>query len=127
MSDEHMDTLFPIDDLDVEPVKKTTATVPMADINKVFDYWVATMRNKGRGAKPRLDNNRKNAIGRGILGYGVDGCMDAIRGCALSEWHMGNNPQGKVYDELTLILRNATQIEKFINLAANEKKGWEYE
>lgn len=124
MSDE--DTLFNMQEFfsDAEPKEKN---VSMADVRQVFDYWVATMRNSGRGVKPRLDNKRKNCIAKAIAAYDVDTCMDAIRGCKLSDFHMGSNPRGKVYDDITLILRNADKIEKFANLAADGEDGWEHE
>lgn len=123
MSDE---TLFDAGEV-LDPTGAGNKTVPLALVRQVFDYWVVTLRSSGRGVKPRLDDKRRKCIERAIRDYGVDVCMDAVRGCSLSDWHMGNNPQGKRYDDITLILRNADKIEKFANLAANEKTGWEHE
>lgn len=122
MSDE--DTLFTVES--IAPTYTDWKKVPLAEIQKVFDYWVTTVKS-GRGPKPRLDETRKRCIAKAIMMYDVDTCMDAVRGCTLSDWHMGGNPQGKRYDDITLILRNADKIEKFAGLAQNEKSGWEFE
>lgn len=120
MNDE-LETLFPVEEFSKQP-----KTVPMREIQKVFEYWIATHRS-GRGVKPRLDNTRKNCIAKAISNYGVETCMDAVRGCLLSDWHMGSNPRGKRYDDITLILRNADNIEKFAGLAESSDTGWENE
>lgn len=118
------DMLFTSDE-DIKP-RQPKPLAPLAEITKVFEYWVATMRT-GKGPKPRLDTKRTRCIGRAIKMYDVDTCMDAVRGCTMSAWHMGQNPQGKRYDDITLILRNADNIEKFAGLAAEDDGGWENE
>lgn len=117
------DTLFGIEEGE-KP--RDWKKVPSSEIAKVFEYWVVTVKS-GKGPKPRLDERRKRCIAKAIAMYDVDTCMDAVRGCTLSDWHMGSNPQGKRYDDITLILRHADNIEKFAGLAANENKGWEFE
>jgi hypothetical protein len=44
--------------------------------------------------------------------------MDAISGCAMSDWHMGDNPRGKKYDDIELILRDSAHIERFATMFA---------
>lgn len=47
--------------------------------------------------------------------YGTTNTKAAITGCSLSDWHMGNNPAGKKYTSIELILRDPEHIERFIN------------
>jgi hypothetical protein len=44
---------------------------------------------------------------------GPEAAEAAILGCKLSDFHQGNNPRRKKYDELELILRDAKHIEMF--------------
>ena len=85
-------------------------------IEQVFDYWVATVRPKSP-VPPRLLDKREVKIRLAIQNYGVETCLRAIDGVLLSPWHMGKNPRQKKYDDIELILRNATQIEKFATIA----------
>lgn len=86
-------------------------------VQRVFDYWLATCRNSGRGLRPVLTDKREKLIARAIEWYGEDGCRLAIDGCARSAWHMGDNPGGKRYDSIELILRDAEHIERFAGYA----------
>jgi hypothetical protein len=80
---------------------------------EIFEFWQTTM-NKTRAV---LDNKRQTRIEWAIKHYGKDGCLDAIRGCANSAWHQGENDHGKKYDDLTLIFRDASHTERFIQMA----------
>lgn len=84
-----------------------------ADIQKVFQHWVDTMQ---KTARAKLDTNRRYRIQRALDAYGLDDTMNAITGCSLSEFHMGHNRRRKVYNELTLILRNSEKIERFLDV-----------
>ena len=116
--------LKPMDSLpSTEPVRKGRAvgqaakcrTVADADIQKVFDFWVATLRSN-KSSRTRLDDKRKLFIGAAIHDYGIDDCMKAITGCSKSPFHMGANRNKKRYDSLELIFRDADHIEKFCDL-----------
>lgn len=89
-------------------------------IADVFNHWVATCRPTGRA--PVLDDKRRRKIKAAIISHGVDMCKQAIDGCAASEWHNGANPAGKTYNELTLILRDAEHIEKFVRYEQEAKE-----
>ena len=86
-------------------------------VQRVFDYWIATCRNSGRGLRPVLTDKRAKLIARAVEWYGEEGCCLAIDGCAKSSWHMGDNPSGKRYDSVELILRDAEHIERFASYA----------
>lgn len=68
--------------------------------------------------------DRRMTIGAAVVDYGVELCKQAILGCSLSNWHMGQNPGGKKYNSLELIFRNADNVERFAGMAvAEETKG----
>lgn len=92
------------------------------EVNEVFDYWLATLRTSNRGLRPVLTDKRRKIIERAIGWYGVDGCKLAIDGCKSSAFHMGDNPGGKKYDSIELILRDAEHIERFAGYVTNDAK-----
>ena len=85
--------------------------VPEEQIQEVFDFWVMTFKKRVNA----IDYKRRIAIGNAIYLYGIDNCKDAIRGCTYSDFHMGRNGAGKVYNEIELILRDAEHVERFIS------------
>lgn len=107
----------------LEPVEQQLPVVVTATtLREVFDFWVQTCRTTSRPT-PVMTDQRARVIGRAIRQYGVPTCKDAIVGVTRSEWHMGHNPRGKRYDDITLILRDAKHIEDFAALAHVE--GWD--
>lgn len=80
-------------------------------VQAVFEHWKITMDHK----RAVLDPSRQKAISQALRwGYTVDLLCLAIDGCRASAFHMGENQRGQVYDSLTLILRDADHIDKFI-------------
>lgn len=90
--------------------RSNASLVAEEDIQKVFSYWVETFSKK----RAVLDEKRRTAIGSAIHFYGVEMCCDAIRGCSMSDFHMGRNAQNKKYTDIELILRDAQHVERFI-------------
>jgi hypothetical protein len=88
------------------------------DVQMVFDHWVSVHRTPRRGPKPVLGDKRKSKIAKAIRDYGVEICLQAISGCAMSDWHMGDNPRRKRYDDIELILRDSAHIERFATIFA---------
>lgn len=88
-------------------------------ITEVFDFWIQHF-NKKRAV---LDEKRRQSIGAAIHDYGTEACKNAIIGCSLSDYHMGRNKQGRVYNDIELILRDSEHIERFLGLyeQANRK------
>ena len=43
--------------------------------------------------------------------------MSAVDGCHASAWHMGDNDRGRPYNSLELILRDASKVQFFSELA----------
>ena len=89
-------------------------------IQEIFSFWQTTLNHPGA----KLDAKRKRVIENALkLGYSIDACKQAIRGCAHSAFHMGKNQEGKVYDHLSLILRDSERIEQFIALEKQSSTG----
>ena len=80
-------------------------------IQEVFTHWVVIMGKH----RARLDEKRRKTIkARFADGYQVQDLLDAINGCYLSPFHMGDNPDRTIYNELSLICRDAEHIDRFI-------------
>jgi len=103
-----------------------TSSSPPVDVNadapadntvtNIFEHWKLKLNH------PRavLDDNRKRCITKAMrLGYTEEALCDAIDGCSASPFHIGKNPQNTKYDDLTLILRDASKIESFIEFKTN--------
>lgn len=92
---------------------------PPDPIAQLFERW----RQKLNHPRAVLDKKRKRSIEKALkLGYSIDDLCDAIDGCAMSPWHTGENPQKTKYDDLTLIFRDASKIESFINCKTSPPK-----
>lgn len=89
------------------------ATVAESDVQTVFDFWLSVMGKK----RALLSPERRTLIGAAIHDYGLDSCLEAVRGCSVSPFHMGANKQRKRYDSLDLIFRNSDTIERFLQIA----------
>ena len=96
-------------------------SVPASVIDAVWQHYVSTM--SARGPQPKLTESRSRLIRNRIAEHGADMCKAAISGCANSEWHMGGNPQGKKYNSIELILRNAEKVEWFSELDTGMAEG----
>lgn len=84
------------------------------DVRRLFDHWVFMLgKNPKRVA---LGPERRKVIGRALQLYEVEVLEMAIEGCAASEWHAGENDRGTVYQDIELILRNESHIERFAAL-----------
>lgn len=80
---------------------------------ELFSFWKDQLNHP----KALLTKDRQTKISARLKeGYTVEQCKNAIEGCKLSAYHMGDNPQGTVYDSIELIFRNGDKIEQFINI-----------
>ena len=90
-----------------KPLNKTTNEI----IDRLFLHWKTTFNRP----TAKLDQKRIDIVQTALdLGYTEQELCEAITGCAKTPHNMGNNKQGLVFDSLTLILRDADQIERFI-------------
>lgn len=78
----------------------------------LFEYWREVM-GKSPSTKP-TPNRIAKIKARLKDGYTAEQIKQAIDGCRMSDYHMGKNDSGKVYDCLTLICRSAEKLEQFI-------------
>ncbi|MEM9314163.1 MAG: hypothetical protein AAGA95_06005 [Pseudomonadota bacterium] len=87
------------------------------EIQEAFDLWVKLHRTKAC----KLSRDRRDLLGRRIREHGFETVMDAIRGAAKSDFHMGRDSKtgGKRYNTLKIILRDTDQIEGFQELDPN--------
>ncbi|HDY68957.1 MAG TPA: hypothetical protein ENH85_14350 [Candidatus Scalindua sp.] len=77
---------------------------------EVFDYWISKLGH----TKAKFTRDRKGKISARLKeGFSIDELKRAIDGCVASSYHMGDNDDGKVYDNINLIFRNAEKIESF--------------
>ena len=98
-----------------EPKSEPKQNQASSDLTEIFDHWKNTMNHP----RSRLDNNRKKLISNALkTGYSAEDLKTAIDGCARTAFNMGQNPQGRVYDSLELILRNADKIDGYMRNAS---------
>jgi uncharacterized phage protein (TIGR02220 family) len=84
-------------------------------VKEIFLYWQAQMNSP----QSRLTPERRQKIqARMEQGYSVEQIKKGIDGCGASAWHMGANDRQEKFNDLTLICRNGSQLEKFIAKAS---------
>lgn len=83
--------------------------------SKMQQVWAAYEKHHPTA---RLTNPRRQLINRRLADYGVERLIAAIDGCHLSPWHRGENPQGRKFLDLELILRDAAHIETYEQFSA---------
>jgi len=106
-------TVHPIGSARKPTATQARAAVPAADVDEVFAEWIAATE---RTDQTRLDAKREKCIREALAAYPKDEVVQAVWGIKASPFHQGENPQGKKYTDITLILRDATKIEDFRDL-----------
>lgn len=86
-----------------------------AKVREVWDFW---REHLGKTARARLSVEREADIAWALERLTVEEAKDVIRGCALSDWHMGRNPGNVRYDSIGLLFRDDDHIDMFLSLAA---------
>lgn len=82
-----------------------------ADADAVFEHWREVM---GKDARTKFDGKRRRAVvARLNDGYTAADLAEAVNGCSLTPHNMGQNDRGERYDDLELICRNASQVDRF--------------
>lgn len=103
-------------DPSVEP--STEPLVEPSPEIRVFNFWKEHMNH------PRAvfdDKRRKAVVARLRAGYSVDDLILAVRGCKLTPHNMGQNERQSVFDDLELICRDTSHVERF--MAKTETNG----
>jgi len=77
---------------------------------EVFSFWQAELNH----TQAKFTNERRRRIiNRLKEGYSVEQIKIAVKGCHLSPFHQGENDTGTKYDDIELICRKGSNIEKF--------------
>lgn len=98
--------------------RKAIQQVSLEDVSTVFNFWRDTFYSASKN-HVKLTAKRHQRIASAIGAYGLDTCLMAISGCSLSDWHMGNNPNGVRYTDVALIFRSHEHVERFVNLSTH--------
>lgn len=86
----------------------------LASTKELFKYW-QTVMNHPRAV---FDAKRQRKVEQSFkLGYSLEDLKKAIDGCSITPYNMGKNGSGQVYDDISLIFRDADHIERFMNNA----------
>lgn len=106
-------TIEPIPHI-VAPARKKIGDISAMDIRNVFTHWKQTLQHP----QAHLDGKRQRLIRNALAsGYSVSQLCEAINGCAQTPHNLGDNDRGQRYDGLHIILRDADQIDRFIQNA----------
>lgn len=79
------------------------------DVQRVFEVW---QQATGR-ARVALDTKRRAKIASALKLYPVDDVIDAVQGWQNEPFYCGENDRHTIYNEITLLLRDAEHIERF--------------
>jgi hypothetical protein len=84
-------------------------------INHIFEFWKTTLNHPNA----KMDKKRNSRIQSALEIYSVEQIEKAIIGCSKSPFHMGDNEKGTIHDDIELICRDSTHIERFIAIFDN--------
>lgn len=86
------------------------------DALEIFNHWKFVM---GKNNASILNPKRKKAINARLKeGYTVEQIKLSITGCSMTPHNMGQNDNGKKYDDIELICRDGTNVERFASNAS---------
>jgi hypothetical protein len=86
----------------------------LSDARTVFAHWQERL---GHSESKFTEDRKQKILARLGEGSSVERLKQAIDGCASSKYHMGENDQGRRYDSIELIFRNAGKVDEFADLA----------
>jgi hypothetical protein len=91
-------------------------------VRLVFEHWQKVMNHP----RAKLTPERQRKIERSLKNYDAASLCKAIDGCSKTPHNMGKNDRSEVYDDIELILRDASHIERFMRNAANVPRQSEF-
>lgn len=98
---------------DVGLIKNPNKETNKENIYVVFEFWKTTFNSP----KTVLTEKRKKKIeARLDQGYSVEDIKKAILNCSKSDYHMGKNDRGTVYNDIELICREPEKLDRFISM-----------
>lgn len=110
-----MQTLFEGMEIDTMVKQPNKVAAPAASVLAVFMHW----RNYHSRAFPTPHDGMKEwhrVAARLKEGYSIDDLCRAIDGMHKSDFHNGNNDRGTKYLSLELCMRDATRVERFLQI-----------
>jgi len=79
----------------------------------IFEHWKTVMKK----SHSKLTPERKAKIQARLKDYPAELILDAIDGCAISDFHMGRQPgKPEQYNDIELICRNGSNVERFADM-----------
>lgn len=86
--------------------------VPTGEARQVYDYWAKIMQKRSNA---QLTPERRRAIQGRLKTYTIPELMEAIEGCARSDFHMARGDYKGMprYNDILLICRNGANVERF--------------
>lgn len=99
-----------------KPPSQAQKQAEAQSVLRVFAYWVEALGHD----RARLTPERMRVIKARLRdGYEEQRLLRAIAGVSTSPWHRGEDPKsnGQRYDDLTLILRDGSHLERFEGMA----------
>lgn len=98
------------------PTPQTLTLVPVSAaqtcVERVFAEWQEATTKK----RTVLDAKRRKLIKDALKLYPLEDVVDAVWGWRHSDFYCGINDRNTVYNDLSLLLRNAESIERFRDL-----------
>lgn len=82
-----------------------------AQVKLVFEHWIAS-HGKDPSRTKLTDPRKQKVLARLREGYTVTDLCEAIDGCKLSSFHMGENDRGRPFNLLESILANGGRVEE---------------
>jgi len=83
---------------------------------RVFGHWCLTWEHP----RAKLDRKRRTVIRSALdMGYSEDDLNDCISGYRNSPYHMGQNEQNTVYDNIATMLKDGAHIDRGIGFHRN--------
>ncbi len=114
--DDLQPEILPIEDnpdLDAAEQEGEPDPQDRANWKALFEFW----QEQHDHPKAKFTKEREAKLRARLReGYSLDECAAAIRGVKNSKFHMGDNPDGKVWDDWSLIFRSGAYLEKFRDL-----------
>jgi hypothetical protein len=105
-----------LEDLPSEEKKETAGARNSPDVIAVFDAY--RKHHPRAFAKPVPTSKEWRAIAARLReGFTVADLIEAIEGCHVSPFHCGENDRQTPYQSLSLIVRDGSQVNNFIELA----------
>lgn len=87
-------------------------------ILSVFEHWRTVLRHPGAVLTA---DRRRRIQARLREGRTVEELKEVVDGCAASAFHMGENDEGRVYDSVELLFRNAGKVDTFRDILAGQR------